>query len=101
MERIAQAQQIDEEVLRWTEDIKSGKNKDLFCDEQGVIKMGKRIYVPNKEELRRKILEEAHCSAYAMHPESTKMYQDLKDNSTRKGMKKDIAEYIFKCLTCQ
>ena len=74
MEQIAQAQQTDEEVSRWTKDIKSEKNKDLFCDEQGVIKMGKRIYVPNKEELRREILEEAHCSAYAMHPGSTKMY---------------------------
>ena len=63
--------------------------------------MGKRIYVSNKEELRREILEEAHCAAYAMHPGSTKMYQDLKDNYWWKGMKKDIAEYVSKCLTCQ
>ena len=54
---------MDEEVLRWTKDIKSGKNKDLFCDERGVIKMGKRIYMPNKKELRRKILEKVHCAA--------------------------------------
>ena len=92
---------MDEEVLRWTEDIKSGKNKELFCDEQGVIKMGKRIYVLNKEELRREILEEVHCAAYAMHPRNTKIYQDLKDNYWWKGMKKDISEYISKCLTCQ
>ena len=88
-------------MLRWTEDIKSGKNKDLYCDEQGVIKIGERIYVPDKEELRRKILEEVHCSAYAMHPGSTKMYQDLKDHYWWKGMKKNIAEYVSKCLTCQ
>ena len=55
----------------------------------------------NKEELRRKILEEAHCFAYAMHPGSTKMYQDLKNNYWWKGMKKDIAKYVSKCLTCQ
>ena len=47
--------------------------------------MGKRIYVPDKEELRRKILKEAHCSAYAMHPESTKIYQNLKENYWWKG----------------
>ena len=87
-------------MSRWMEDIKSGKNKDLNCDEQGVIKMGKRIYVPDKKELRREILKEAHCSAYAMHPRSTKMYQNLKENYWWKGMKKDIAEYVFKCLTC-
>ena len=54
-----------------------------------------------KEELRREILEEAHCSAYAMHPRSTKMYQDLKDHYWWKEMKRDIAEYVSKCLTCQ
>ena len=83
------------------EDIKSGKNKDLNCDEQGVIKMGKRIYMLNKEELRREILEEVHCATYAMHPRSTKMYQDLKGHYWWKGMKKDVAEYVSKCLTCQ
>ena len=51
--------------------------------------MGKRIYVLNKEELRRE------------HPGSTKMYQNLKKNYWWKGMKMDIAEYVSKCLTCQ
>ena len=63
--------------------------------------MGKRVYVTNQEELRREILEEAHCATYAMHPGSTKMYQDLKDHYWWKGMKKDVAEYVSKCLTCQ
>ena len=40
MERIAQAQKIDEEVLKWIKDIKSGKNKELSCDNQGVIRLG-------------------------------------------------------------
>ena len=39
--------------------------------------MGKRIYIPNKEKLIREILEEAHCSVYATHPGSTKMYQEF------------------------
>ena len=63
--------------------------------------MEKIIYVPNKEELRREILEETHCSTYVMHPRSTKMYQNLKENYWWKGMKKDIAEYVFKYLTYQ
>ena len=70
-------------------------------DNQGVIKLGKRMYMPNKEELKREILKDVHCSAYAMHHGSTKMYQNLKENYWWKGMKKDIAEYISKCLTCQ
>ena len=29
------------------------------------------------------------------------MYQDLKEHLWWKGLKKDVAEYVSKCLTCQ
>ena len=38
------------------------------------------MYVPEYGELKRDIMEEAHSSAYAMHPSSTKMYKTLKEN---------------------
>ena len=31
-------------------------------------------------DVRRDIMEEVHSSAYAMHPESTKMYHTLKEH---------------------
>ena len=34
--------------------------------------------VPDDDELRKAILEEAHSGSFAIHPGSTKMYQDLK-----------------------
>ena len=55
----------------------------------------------NVDELRKEIMEEAHFSAYSIHPGSTKMYHDLKDTYWWNGMKRDIAEFISKCLTCQ
>ena len=36
--------------------------------------------VPENGELKRDIMEEAHSSAYAMHPGSTKMYRTLKEH---------------------
>ena len=36
-----------------------------------------------------------------MHPGGNKMYQDLKQHYWWQGMKKDITEYVAKCLTCQ
>ena len=36
--------------------------------------------VPEYGELKRDIVEEAHSSAYAMHPGSTKMYKTLKEH---------------------
>ena len=38
------------------------------------------VCVLNIDDLRRAIMEEVHCSAYVMHPGSTKMYQNIKKN---------------------
>ncbi|GKF99800.1 putative reverse transcriptase domain-containing protein [Tanacetum coccineum] len=43
---------------------------------------------------------EAHKSKYSIHPGADKMYYDLRDRYWWPGMKKDIAEYVCKCLTC-
>ena len=36
-----------------------------------------------------------------MHPGSTKMYQDLKVLYWWSGMKRDVSEFVTKCLVCQ
>ena len=36
-----------------------------------------------------------------MHPGSTKMYQDLKVSYWWFGMKRDVSEFVTKCLVCQ
>ncbi|GKE26650.1 putative reverse transcriptase domain-containing protein [Tanacetum coccineum] len=41
-----------------------------------------------------------HKSKYSVHPGVDKMYYDLKDTYWWPGMKKDIALYVSKCLTC-
>ncbi|GKF12908.1 putative reverse transcriptase domain-containing protein, partial [Tanacetum coccineum] len=64
-----------------------------------------RILAAQKEavdegEARTLIIDEAHKSKYSVHPGADKMYYDLRDRYWWSGMKKDIAEYISKCLTC-
>ena len=44
--------------------------------------------VPEYGKLKKDIMEEAHSSAYAMHPGSTKMYRTLKKHYWWNGMKK-------------
>ena len=46
-------------------------------------------------------MEEAHSSAYVMHPGSTKMYNTLREHYWWKGMKKEIEDFVSRCLTCQ
>jgi hypothetical protein len=46
-------------------------------------------------------MDEAHNSAYSIHPGSTKMYMDLKQKYWWDGMKADIARFVAHCDTCQ
>jgi hypothetical protein len=57
--------------------------------------------VPRDFELHRKIMDEAHCSRYSIHPETNKMYQDLKKNFWWTRMKREIAKYVSECDTCR
>ncbi|GJX47248.1 putative reverse transcriptase domain-containing protein [Tanacetum coccineum] len=59
-----------------------------------------RIWVPLKGDVRTLIMDEAHKSKYSIHPGADKMYYDLRDRYWWPGMKKDITEYVSKCLTC-
>ncbi|GKC27989.1 retrotransposon protein, putative, ty3-gypsy subclass [Tanacetum coccineum] len=50
--------------------------------------------------MRTLIMDEAHKSKYSVHPGADKMYYDLRDRYWWPGMKKDIAVYVSRCLTC-
>ena len=63
--------------------------------------MDHRLCVPDVGELKKEIMEEAHSSAYAMHPGSTKMYHTLREHYWWRGMKKDVAEFVSRCFICQ
>ncbi|GJU94170.1 putative nucleotidyltransferase, ribonuclease H [Tanacetum coccineum] len=60
-----------------------------------------RLCVPDDSFLREAILIEAHSSPFSIHPGSTKMYRDLKQNFWWNGMKQEVARFVAKCLTCQ
>ena len=51
--------------------------------------------------MKRDIMEEAHSSVCVIHPGSTKMYRTLKQHYWRNGMKKEIASFVSRCLTCR
>ncbi|GKA01672.1 putative reverse transcriptase domain-containing protein, partial [Tanacetum coccineum] len=50
------------------------------------------------KQLERK--EDAHTTRYFVHPGADKMYYDLQGLYWWPGMKKYIATYVSKCLTC-
>jgi hypothetical protein len=65
-----------------------------------VVCFGNRLVVPVDPEIKKIILDKAHKSKFSIHPGSTKMYQDLKQNFWWSNMKVDIAKYVAECDTC-
>ncbi|GJW13542.1 putative reverse transcriptase domain-containing protein [Tanacetum coccineum] len=59
-----------------------------------------QIWVPFKGDVRTLIMDEAHKSKYSVHPGADKMYYGLRDRYWWPRMKKDITEYVSKCLSC-
>jgi hypothetical protein len=57
--------------------------------------------VPKREALRKKILDEAHTSRYSIHPGSTKMYHDLRQQFWSSRTMREIARYVSECDTCR
>ncbi|KAD2805401.1 hypothetical protein E3N88_38778 [Mikania micrantha] len=95
---IAQQQVVTDNQLK--ADLDCGIEKKLEPRSDGVLYLNGRIWIPKSEELCTLICDEAHKSRYSVHPGADKMYQDLRASYWWPGMKKDIALYVGKCLTC-
>jgi hypothetical protein len=89
--------QIIKEMLNQKVD----KYKCFRQDSKGILWFEDQLVVPKNPELRKKILDESHLSKFSMHPESNKMYHDLRSLYWWTRMKREIAKYIFECDTCQ
>jgi hypothetical protein len=76
------------------------KYRCFHTDHQGVLWFNNRIVVPKNHQLRKQILDEAHLSKFSIHPGSTKIYQDLRQNFWWTRMKREIAKYVSECDTC-
>ena len=81
--------------------VRNGDKSDYSIKEDGGLFYKNRLCVPNVQELKKKLMYESHNTSFTMNPGGNKMYQDLKQYYWWRGMKKDIAEYVSKCLTCQ
>jgi hypothetical protein len=60
-----------------------------------------RLVVPRREALQKKIVDEAHTLRYSIHPGSTKMYHDLRQQFWWIRMKHETTRYVSECGTCR
>ena len=100
-QRIVNAQKDDAKLQEIVQLVSTEDKTNYVIDEDGGFLYNSRLCVPNDMDLRKKILYESHNIVFTMHPGGNKMYQDMKQYYWWRGMKKDISEYVSKCLTCQ
>jgi hypothetical protein len=101
LQEIWKGQLEDEKIKEIKRNIKEEKSSSFLEDDEGVLWYKGRICVANIKEMKYKILRQAHESTYSIHPRGNKMYHDLKAIYWWYGMKRDIAEYVVVCNTCQ
>ena len=101
LNQVLEAQKRDEKISAIVSQIGNGKETEFTVNKNGVLYYKDRVCVPDGNDLRKAILEEAHSGSFSIHPGSTKMYQDMKMSFWWSGMKRDVSEFVTKCLVCQ
>ncbi|KAL0541612.1 hypothetical protein IC582_021665 [Cucumis melo] len=95
---------------RWLELVKdyvkrglaeAGQAVEFSLSSDGGLLFERRLCVPSDSAVKTELLSEAHSSPFSMHPGSTKMYQDLKRVYWWRNMKREVAEFVSRCLVCQ
>jgi hypothetical protein len=100
---IIAAQRNDERMGHIKRRMQEGDPK-ITCfreDAEGVLWFKDRLVVPKKAILKKKILNIAHTSRYSIHPGSTKMYHELRQQFWWTRMKHETSRYVSKCDTCR
>ncbi|KAL4016694.1 hypothetical protein IC575_024351 [Cucumis melo] len=57
--------------------------------------------MPKDSAVKIELLTEAHSSPFTMYPGSMNMYQDLRCVYWWRNMKREVADFVSRCLVCQ
>jgi hypothetical protein len=74
---------------------------DFTIANDGVPRYRGRLCVPDNSDIKDIILKKALRSLYTIHLGSNKMYRDLRQHYWWSETKRDVANYVERCLNCQ
>ncbi|KAI3819010.1 hypothetical protein L1987_12832 [Smallanthus sonchifolius] len=98
--RILQAQHTSVTEGNMYQEMACGVELLLETKANGLLYYLDRIWIPDRNDLRMFLMNESHKTRYSVHPGDDKMYMGLRQQYWWPGMKKDIALFVAKCLTC-
>jgi hypothetical protein len=104
-ERVRNAQETDtffQTVTSYLEKEPIGiKYEGYQMIDGGLLTYRNRLHIPYCDDLKRFIMDELHKRPYTGHPGYQKMITATRKQFYWPGLKKDIAEYLAKCIECQ
>jgi len=77
------------------------KEDRLAWEEDEVVYMEGRIYIPNNKDIKKEILKEHHDPADIGHPGQHRMQELIKRTYWWPGLKEDVKKYVQGCVKCQ
>jgi len=94
--------EIKRNNTREQEVVQALKKKDrLTWEEDRIVYIEERTYIPNNKKTREKILIENHDSVDIGHPGQQRMLELIKQNYWWPELKEDVKKYIQGCFKCQ
>jgi hypothetical protein len=104
-DRILEAAKSDQKYMELKEKLQQGnlqqKVEDYKLENDEILRYRGIIYVPNSRELKNLILGEMHNVPYVGHPGYQKTIATVKSQYYWSCMKKEVVDFIAKCLACQ
>ena len=99
--RVIDAKRSDEHLNKVWSQTEAERPIGYSISSDGGLRWQDRLYVPRDKSILKDIMTEAHDTSYTFHRGSAKMYQDLKGCYWWPRMKKNIADFVSRCLTYQ
>ncbi|XP_074300431.1 uncharacterized protein LOC141631692 [Silene latifolia] len=98
---INKKRELDPNIQEWKSRVESGTTSRFSIHTDGSVCFDGRWCVPSDVDLKKLIMTEAHCTPYSIHPSGDKLYNVLKKTFWWPNIKKEVAGFVTKCLTCQ
>ncbi|KAA0042391.1 ty3-gypsy retrotransposon protein [Cucumis melo var. makuwa] len=81
--------------------VETGQGEDFSIFSDDGLTFEGHLCVSEDSAVKTELLTEAHSSPFTMHPGSTKMYQNLRSVYWWRNMKREVADFVSRCLVCQ
>ncbi|KAL4032214.1 hypothetical protein IC575_005282 [Cucumis melo] len=81
--------------------VEAGQGEDFSISFDDGLTFDGRLCVLEDSAVKAELLTEVHSSPFTMHPGRTKMYQDLRRVYWWRNRKREVADFVSRCLVCK